>query len=70
MVYFFDISNGATTRKDETGTPLSGPEMALIKAALIAVDLAHSDPDYEGYTVRVRDEHGKLIGRIPVLCFE
>jgi hypothetical protein len=40
MRYFFHISHGSSTINDDEGTALSGPEVAMLQAAVIAAELA------------------------------
>jgi hypothetical protein len=49
------------------GTVLSGIEVAMLQAAVIAAELAQDDDEYKGYVVRVADEHGSEIGTVPVV---
>jgi hypothetical protein len=46
---------------------LSGPEVAMIEAAVIAGELAQDGEWYNGHVVYVTDEHGNEIGRVPVV---
>ena len=48
-------------------TDLSGPEAALLEAALIAAELAQDGERYSRYVVHVTDEHGNDIGRVPIV---
>jgi hypothetical protein len=40
MRYFFHVSDGSNPFKDDKGTILSGPEVALLQAAVVAAELA------------------------------
>ena len=67
MRYFFHVSHGSSTINDDEGTALTGPEVAMLQAAVIAVGLAQDGQWYNGYVVYVTDEHGNEIGRVPVV---
>jgi hypothetical protein len=68
MRYFFHVLNGSSTNDDEEGTVLSGPEMAMLQAAIIAAELAQDGKWYNGDVVYVTEEHGNEIGRMPVVA--
>ena len=46
---------------------LSGLDAAMLQAAVIAAELAQDDDEYQGYMVRVADEHGSETGTVPVV---
>jgi Domain of unknown function (DUF6894) len=52
---------------DDEGTVLSGPDVAMLQAAVIAAELAQDGGWYKGYVVRVTDQPGGEIGRVPVV---
>jgi hypothetical protein len=65
--YFFNVEGNGSCFNDEEGTVLSGPDVAVLQAAVIAAELAQDDDEYRGYVVRVADEHGSEIGTVPVV---
>jgi hypothetical protein len=65
--YFFNVEGNGSSFNDEEGTVLSGPDVAMLQAAVIAAELAQDDDEYEGYLVRVADERGGEIGAVPVV---
>ena len=48
-------------------TDLSGPEAALLEAALIAAELAQDGERYSRYVLHVTDEHGNDIDPVPIV---
>jgi hypothetical protein len=48
-------------------TVLSGIDVAMLQAAVIAAELAQDADEYKGYVVRVADEDGTEIGTVPVV---
>jgi hypothetical protein len=46
---------------------ISGPEVALLQAAVGAAELAQDGDAYNGYLVYVTDERGTDIGNVPVV---
>ncbi|MEA2939533.1 MAG: hypothetical protein QOD09_62 [Bradyrhizobium sp.] len=67
MRYFFNVEGNGSIFNDEQGTVLSGLDIAMLQAAVIAAELAQDADEYEGYIVRVADEHGSEIGTVPVV---
>ncbi|MEA2953075.1 MAG: hypothetical protein QOJ96_2595 [Alphaproteobacteria bacterium] len=67
MRYFFHVESNGSIFIDEEGTVLSGLDVAMLQAAVIAAELAQDADEYEGYVVRVADEHGSAIGTVPVV---
>jgi hypothetical protein len=67
MRYFFHVLDGPSTLKDETGTVLSGPEVARLQATVIAAELALDGDHYHGFVVCAIDEQGNEIARVPVV---
>jgi hypothetical protein len=65
--YFFNVEGNGSTFNDEEGTVLSGPDVAMLQAAVIAAELAQDADEYKGYVVRVADEQGSEIGTVPVV---
>jgi hypothetical protein len=65
--YFFNVEGNGSIFNDEQGTVLSGLDIAMLQAAVIAAELAQDADEYEGYIVRVADEHGSEIGTVPVV---
>jgi hypothetical protein len=45
MRYFFPVFDGSRTIKDREGTVSSGPEQAVLQAAIIAAELAWMEND-------------------------
>lgn len=66
MRYFFHVSDGGGIN-DDVGTVLSGPEVAVLQAGVIAAELARDGHRYNGFVVYVTDEQGNDIGRVPVV---
>jgi len=62
MRYFFPVSDGSSTINDDEGTVLSGPDVAMIEAAVIAGELAQDGERYNGHVVYVTG-----IDRVPVV---
>jgi hypothetical protein len=60
---FFNVEGNGRIFDDKEGTVLSGIEVAMLQAAVIAAELAQDDDEYKGYVVRVADEHGSEIAR-------
>ncbi|MEA2882888.1 MAG: hypothetical protein QOH32_2144, partial [Bradyrhizobium sp.] len=48
MRYFFNVEGNGSSFNDEEGTVLSGPDVAMLQAAVIAAELAQDDDEYEG----------------------
>jgi hypothetical protein len=65
--YFFNVEGDGNIFNDEEGTVLSGLDVAMLQAAVIAAELAQDADEYKGYMVRVADEHGSEIGTVPVV---
>jgi hypothetical protein len=65
--YFFNVEGNGNILNDEEGTVLSGPDVAMLQAAVIAAELAQDADEYKGYVVRVADEQGSEIGMVPVV---
>jgi len=63
--YFFHISNGDDTVRDDEGMVLSSIGEAMFQIAVIAAELAQ-EAAFAGYTVYVSDEQGNEISRIQV----
>jgi DNA-binding CsgD family transcriptional regulator len=61
--YFFHVSDQSSTTKDEDGTVLSGREVAMLRAAVIAAELTRDGEYRQGYLVCVVDQHGNEIAR-------
>jgi hypothetical protein len=64
--FFFHISNGKTTLKDEGGEEFADVAEAMGQAAVIARELADDDHQWRGHSVVVVDEHGREIGQAPI----
>lgn len=67
MRYFFHVQGNRSIFNDEEGMVLSGLDVAMLQAAVIAAELAQDADEYKGYVVRVADEHGCEIGTVPVV---
>jgi hypothetical protein len=65
--YFFHAQGNHSIFNDEEGMVLSGLDVAMLQAAVIAAELAQDADEYKGYVVRVADEHGREIGTVPVV---
>jgi hypothetical protein len=65
--YFFNVEGDGSIFNDEEGTVLSGLDVAMLQAAVIAAELAQDADEYKGYVVRVADEHGSEMGTVPVV---
>jgi hypothetical protein len=65
--YFFNVEGNGSIFNDEEGTVLSGLDVAMLQASVIAAELAQDADEYSGYVVRVADEHGSEIGTVPVV---
>jgi DNA-binding CsgD family transcriptional regulator len=61
--YFFNISDESGMTMDEDGTLLSGPDVAMLRAAVIAAELTRAGEFRRGYLVSAIDEHGNEIAR-------
>jgi DNA-binding CsgD family transcriptional regulator len=61
--YFFHISDGSSMTEDEDGTVLSGQDVALIRAAVIAAGLTRDAEYRRGYLVSAVDEQGHEIAK-------
>jgi DNA-binding CsgD family transcriptional regulator len=61
--YFFHISGESSTSKDEVGTVLSGQDVAMLRAAVIAAELTRDGGYRQGYLVCVVDEQGNEVAR-------
>jgi LuxR family transcriptional regulator, quorum-sensing system regulator BjaR1 len=61
--YFFHISDASSTTKDEDGTVLSGRDVAILRAAVIAAELTRDGEYRRGYLVCVVDEQGNEVAR-------
>lgn len=68
MRFFFDVVTGGETVADASGTDLSGPDVAILQAAVMAVDLAHDQAPAPQAAIRVRDEEGRLVCILPVIA--
>ncbi|HEU0082027.1 MAG TPA: hypothetical protein VFQ87_04070 [Bradyrhizobium sp.] len=59
---FLQIEGNGSIFNDEEATLLSGVDVAMLLAAVIAAELAQDDGEYQGYMVRIADEHGSDAG--------
>ena len=65
--YFFDLVSNRRSEYDYRGCELHTPEHALLLGELIAIDLGFdADADWHGWTVSVRNTHGRQLHAIPV----
>jgi hypothetical protein len=62
--YFFHVIRAFN---DDEGAVLSGPDVAMRQAAVIASEFAE-DGEWHGHLIYVTDEHGNEIGRVPVVA--
>jgi hypothetical protein len=65
--YFFHIVGSGSTFEDEDGAVFSGPEAARLQAAVIAVELAQNNADFQGSMVYVVDDNGREVARVPIV---
>jgi DNA-binding CsgD family transcriptional regulator len=63
VLYFFHIADESSVTKDEDGTVLSGPDAAIVRAAVIAAELTRDAEYRRGYLVRAVDEQGNELAR-------
>jgi hypothetical protein len=63
--YFFEITDGGRSYKDEVGRTFPVPEATKAHAVTIAGELA-ADDGWGDYVVSVRDEKGNEIARVPI----
>lgn len=63
MRYFFHISDGSSLTEDEDGTVLSGQDVALLRAAVIAAELTRDGEYRRGYLVCAVDERGHEVAK-------
>jgi DNA-binding CsgD family transcriptional regulator len=61
--YFFHISDESGMTEDEDGTVLSGQDVAMLRAAVIAAELTRNGEYRRGYLVCAVDELGNEIAR-------
>jgi hypothetical protein len=61
--YFFHISDGSSLTEDEDGTVLSGQDVALLRAAVIAAELTRDGEYRRGYLVCAVDERGHEVAK-------
>jgi hypothetical protein len=64
--YFFHVVGNRKTIDDVKGTIFAGPEVAMVHAAFIAVELAQEGDQFDGGAVSVLDAQGKEVARITV----
>ena len=64
--YFFHVVGNRKTIDDKKGTVFAGPEVAMIHAAFIAVELAQEGDQFEDSAVSVLDGQGNEVARIAV----
>jgi hypothetical protein len=63
--YYFQITNGKRTFKDEVGRIFAGAAAAEGHAVIIASELA-SDDGWDGFSVVVEDKDGAEVTRVPI----
>lgn len=61
MRYFFHIFDGPKVYPDEGGSSLSGPEMAVLQAKTLALELTKAGALCRSNLVLVLDETGSII---------
>jgi hypothetical protein len=64
--YFFAVTNGKSTFKDEAGRTFSSLEDARAHAVVIAGELVADGPDYARFEVVVTDGQGHEYARVAV----
>lgn len=67
MRYFFHVSNGIDSIRDEEGMTLSGAGEAMLQARVIAAELTQDAEYRRGYTLYVLDEAGTLVCSVPIM---
>ena len=67
MQYFFHVSNGIDTIRDEEGMALAGPGEAMLQARVIAAELTQDAEYRRGYTLYVLDRGGSLVCSVPIV---
>ena len=63
MRYFFHISDESSMTEDEDGTVLSGQDVAILRAAVIAAELTRDGEYRRGYLVCAVDEQGHQVAK-------
>jgi DNA-binding CsgD family transcriptional regulator len=61
--YFFHVTDHGGTTEDDDGTVLSGDDVAMLRAAVIAAGLTRDGEYHRGYLVCAVDEQGNEIAR-------
>jgi LuxR family transcriptional regulator, quorum-sensing system regulator BjaR1 len=61
--YFFHVSGESSTTRDEDGTVLSGQDIAMLRAAILAAALTRDGEYRQGYLVCAVDELGHEVAR-------
>jgi DNA-binding CsgD family transcriptional regulator len=61
--YFFHVTGESGTVMDEDGTVLSGQDVAMLRAAVIAAEVTRDGGYRRGYSVRAVDEQGNEVAR-------
>ncbi len=65
--YFFDLVSPQRKEFDFRGCEFSNPETAFQQAELLALDLCiEAESKWSGWTVEVRNKHGRQMFAIPV----
>jgi hypothetical protein len=64
--YFFNVVGNRKTIDDKKGAIFAAPEVAMIHAALVAVELAQEGDQYEDSAVSVLDGQGNEVARIAI----
>lgn len=65
--YFFQIQGKRGTSDDPDGIALSDHNAAMLHALTMCAEVGCSGGFYLGFAVRVRDEHGAVIGRVSIV---
>jgi hypothetical protein len=68
MRYFFHVVGRRTIYPDETGEVFTGIDDARAYATVISDELAIDAATYPGFAVRIEDECGRELGRVPIGC--
>jgi uncharacterized protein DUF6894 len=66
MRYFFHVVGGRKIYPDEMGEDFTRIDDARAYAAAISGELAVDAGSYPGFAVRIEDETGRELGRVPI----
>jgi hypothetical protein len=68
--YYFHLTDGTDVLDDPDGLELPGDAAALEEAVLVAADVKtrFRPRDWTGWVVRILDDKGRQVDRIPVIA--